>query len=166
MKNPSWLLLVAVAACGGPELPPSAPSALTDKNAPSLDATAMDGREIRDKRLRGKITIVTFFSKQCLACERWTPAIEMISREERDVTAVGISQDEFEADARDLVTTWRITYPVVHDKGRPISTRFTVGELPTTVVIDAVGVVRWVGGPSQTEADLRSAIQIIRDRPR
>jgi peroxiredoxin len=90
----------------------------------------------------------------------------MISREERDVTAVGVSQDEFEADARDLVTTWRITYPVVHDKGRPISTRFTVGELPTTVVIDAVGVVRWVGGPSQTEADLRSAIQIIRDRPR
>lgn len=147
-------------------MPPSAPSSLTDKSSPSLDATAMDGREIRDARLRGKITIVTFFSKQCLACERFAPEIEMISREGSDVTAVGVSQDESEADTRGLVTTWRITYPVVHDKDRKLSTRFVVGELPTTLLLDQAGVVRWVGGPAQTEADLRQALQVLRERPR
>ena len=166
MKNAGWLLLLGLAACGGADLPPSAPSALTDKNAPPLNVTAMDGREVRDMRLRGKITIVTFFSKQCLACERWTPAVELIGREERDVNVVGVAQDEFEADARDLVTNWRLSFPVVHDKGRAVSTRFGAGELPTTVLVDSVGIVRWVGGPAQTDADLRKAIEVLREQPR
>ena len=147
-------------------MPPSAPSSLTDKNAPSFDSTAMDGREIRDIRLRGKIVIITFFSKDCLACERWTPEIEMISRESADIAAVGVSQDASEEDLRGLLTTWRITYPVVFDKDRKMTGRFVVGELPTTLVVDPAGVVRWVGGPAQTEADLRSAIQVIRERQR
>ena len=74
MKRSAMLFLaLGAVSCGAPDLPPSAPSALTDKKAPSLNVTAIDGREVRDHRLRGQIVLVAFFSKQCVACDRWVP---------------------------------------------------------------------------------------------
>src|SRR5688500_20338480 len=106
------LLLVALTAgCGGTEMPASAPSALAAKAHPSLDGEAMDGRQVRDMRLRGKLLVVTFFTKDCVPCARMVPGLELLSRTEPDLAVVGVAEDASETDAKAQVESWQLSFP-------------------------------------------------------
>jgi peroxiredoxin len=161
------LLLVALAAgCGGSEMPSSAPSAIADKAHPSLDGDALDGRQVRDMRLRGKLLVVTFFTKDCVPCARMVPGLELLSRTEPDLVVIGVAEDASEADAKAQVESWQLSFPVIHDKTRALQQAFSVGDLPTTFLTDEGGVVRWVGGSAHNDGDLKAALAALRERTR
>lgn len=147
-------------------MPASAPSALFDKQHPSLDGEAIDGRQVRDMRLRGKKLVVTFFAKGCVPCERMVPALELLSRTEPDLVVVGVSEDASELDARAQAESWRLSFAVLLDRSKSWRQAFSVGEVPTTFLADERGVVRWVGGSGQGEADLKQALAALRERAR
>jgi hypothetical protein len=79
-----------------------------------------------------------------------------------DVVFVGVDEDESLETANALVARFGITFPVIHDTGNVLSGRFRVSTLPMTFVCDATGVIRWVGGATQTEDDLRQAVEAAR----
>jgi hypothetical protein len=52
------------------------------------------------------------------------------------------------------------------DRGNVLAGRFRVRDIPVTFVIDAEGVVRWIGGPEQDERDLERALSAtLRPKP-
>jgi peroxiredoxin len=160
------LLATLAAGCGGVEMPSSAPSAIADKAHPSLDGEAMDGRQVRDMRLRGKLLVVTFFTKDCVPCARMVPGLELLSRTEPDLAVVGVAEDASETDAKAQVESWQLSFPVIHDKTRMLQQSFSVGEVPTTFLTDEGGVVRWVGGSGHNDGDLKRALAALRERTR
>jgi hypothetical protein len=60
------------------------------------------------------------------------------------------------------VARFGLSFPVIHDASNVLSGRFRVASLPTTFVADANGVIRWVGDESQTEPQLRQAVEATR----
>jgi len=163
MRTRVTLLVGAMLMAGcGPTMPPSAPSPLADRGMPDFQATTIDGRGLDAQALRGHLAVVTFFSKTCASCSRTLPAIQALALELTSVGFVGIAEDQFELDSRDLVTMYQLKFPIAHDRGRAIGAKYHVGELPITFLADRHGVVRWIGGPDESIEDLRRAIDVLK----
>jgi len=142
-------------------MPPSAPSELLGKPVPDFTRSALDGVKIDTVSLRGSTIVLKFFAEHCEPCKRTLPAAERLHHEKPEITFVGVSADDYAATARAVGKHYGLTFPIVHDAGRALQGRFRVTELPVTFVVDRAGVVRWVGGPAQTEKDLERAIEVL-----
>src|SRR6185436_7647875 len=118
-------LLAACLAWGcGPTMPPSVASPLADRGLPAFKTAAIDGRPVDPGALRGKLIVMVFVAKSCGGCPATLQGLEALSHELRDVAFVGVAEDDFELDTKDLVTSYGITFPVVQDKGRPIGAAY------------------------------------------
>lgn len=159
----SLVLLLALAACGGSPPPSSAPpsskSSLVGQAAPSFKRDALDGSKVEVGNAAGKVVVVKFVAKYCQPCIKTLPAIERLHAEHPEITIVGVSEDEHESEARELVSSLHLSFPVVHDAQQVLAARWRVRDLPVTFVLDGKGTVVWVGGPEKSESDLVGAIQ-------
>lgn len=156
------LLLVLLVACGGAKPPagppPSSQSTLLGKPAPTFKRDATDGTHV-NVATQGKVVVVKFVAKYCEPCVRTLPAIEKLHEKHPEIDIIGVSEDEREAEAKELVSTYKLTFPVVHDNQQVLAARYRVKDLPVTYVLDGKGNVTWVGGPEKTESDLVAAIE-------
>lgn len=164
MRALAVLLVVSLLAvsCGPKPPPPSTPSALLERAVPSFKRRTLEDTEVATESLRGKVVVVKFFAKYCEPCKRTLPAVEKIHKDRPDVAVIGVAEDEHESDTRELCAQFGLTFPVVHDVGNALAGRFRVTEMPATFVVDRAGSVRWVGGPTVTEAELEQAIDAFR----
>jgi thiol-disulfide isomerase/thioredoxin len=150
---------LTLAACGSKGPPPAShPSPLLSKPVPVFKRPTLDGPAFDVEAVRGKVLVVKFFAKYCEPCKRTLPKVQQLHAERSEVVFVGISEDETEMDARELKERYGLTFPIVHDRGNVLSGRFRVSDLPITFVVGPEGVVKWVGGPEQTEDDLQRAL--------
>jgi cytochrome c biogenesis protein CcmG/thiol:disulfide interchange protein DsbE len=149
--------------CGPTTLPPSAHSELLGRPVPDFARPALDGARVDTVKLRGGTVVLKFFAEYCEPCKRTLPAAERLHHENPEVAFVGVSADDYAATARAVRKLYGLSFPIVHDAGRALQGRFRVTELPVTFVVDRAGMVRWVGGPAQSEEELAQAIEVLRD---
>lgn len=152
------VMLVGCASQAPP--PPSSPSPLHRSEIPDFDRRSLDGAPIDTKALRGRVVVVEFFAEYCQPCRRTLPKAESLHRRFDDVAFIGVSEDEREAQARGLVQAYGLSFPVVHDRANVLAGRFRVSQLPVTFVIDAAGIVQWVG-PATGEDDLERVLSSL-----
>jgi cytochrome c biogenesis protein CcmG/thiol:disulfide interchange protein DsbE len=160
-----WLVLagaLTALGCAPRALPPSAPSELLGAPVPDFTLQALDGERIDTESLRGSTVVFKFFAEHCEPCKRTLPAAERLHLKKPDVAFVGVSADDYAASARAVGRAYGLSFPIVHDAGRALQSRFGVTKIPITFVVDGTGLVRWVGGPAQTARDLESALDVLR----
>jgi cytochrome c biogenesis protein CcmG/thiol:disulfide interchange protein DsbE len=158
-----FVFTTAAAGCSGNTkpgpVPPSSQSSLLGKPAPDFKRDALDGSKFELGASKGKVVVVKFVAKYCEPCVRTLPAIEKLHAKHPEIFIVGVSEDERESEARELVATYKLTFPVVHDNQQVLAARYRVRDLPVTYVLDGHGNVAWVGGPEKSESDLIAAIE-------
>jgi len=155
------LLVAPLMACGPGGPPPSAASPKLDKALPKFKRPTMDGRKI-DTGRGGNVTVVKFFAKYCKPCKKTLPEAQALSQQYGDVAFIGIAEDEYQKDVVEMIKTYNLTFPIVHDRGNVLAGRFRVTQLPATFVADAQGQIRWVSIESSKDGDLESAIDWVR----
>lgn len=161
LKHAAILVAIAlpVPACSHSAPPPSHASALLDRPAPEFKRPTLDGSVFDTSSTRGKTLVVKFFAKYCEPCKRTLPRAEALHKNRSDIQFIGISEDESENDAREVQGLYGLTFPIILDRGNVLSGRFRVRDMPITFVISPDGMVKWVGGPDQSEDDLQRALE-------
>src|SRR5262249_50245931 len=130
MRLPRRLLVsIALAGCGGAP-PPPAPSPLLAKPMPQAQRRAPRRGEGGTAAPPRRVVVVDFFAKYCEPCRRTLSELEAFHREAPEVLVIGVSEDESENDAREVIDAHKLTFKVVHDREHVISGRFRVNELP------------------------------------
>jgi cytochrome c biogenesis protein CcmG, thiol:disulfide interchange protein DsbE len=128
---------------------------------------AREGDRIRLADLRGKPVVLDFWASWCGPCRRSIPSLNDIHLRQRSsgVHIIGVNVDSG-MPARQisaLARSFGATFPSVTDETGSIQRAYQVQSLPTTVVIDAQGVVRHlhVGVPDEEglEREIRSLLQ-------
>jgi thiol-disulfide isomerase/thioredoxin len=150
------LLAAALAGCatGRPTL---VSSPLLGK---PLDLSTPDlaGREVRLGDAQGKVRVVDFWATWCDPCRDQLPVLELLARAHAadGLQVYGVAVDEDRAQLEAFLGAMPLGITVLWDKGGARHTeRLDVQRLPTTLVIDRAGVVRFVHqGYEPTNADL------------
>ncbi len=159
-------LLLSVVGCAGGSstLPKSADSPLLEGTLPDFRRNDLAGATIKSKELVGRVVVVKFFAKYCKPCKKTLPATVAMAKERTEVTFLGVSVDESERDAREMVNQYGLPFPVIYDRGAVLAGRFRISELPATFVVGKSGKVVWVGAEAVDESVLASAIDAAQSR--
>ncbi|MCS6898265.1 MAG: TlpA disulfide reductase family protein [Myxococcales bacterium] len=167
-KGRRQVLLAAVVSiwgCGSHPLPPSSPSPLLGKPAPTFRRVALDGSTIDTAAFQGKTVVLKLFARYCEPCKRTLPAIQELHRRKPAIVFLGISEDDSEEEARQMVAAFGLTFPVVHDQDNVLAGRLRLSEMPATFLIDRQGILRWYGDASRSKQQLIEAIEAIDREP-
>ncbi|MFN8637374.1 MAG: TlpA disulfide reductase family protein, partial [Chloroflexota bacterium] len=90
--------------------------------APPFTMPMMDGSQLDLASLRGKPVMLNFWASWCIPCEDEAGVLERLSRQYRDrVAFVGINVQDTDANARDFLRRFGVTYPNGRDLTGAIS---------------------------------------------
>jgi cytochrome c biogenesis protein CcmG/thiol:disulfide interchange protein DsbE len=137
-------MLVALAACSG--APPASGPVVRELSgpAPALEGDTLDGGRLEAADTAGRVVVVNVWATWCDPCERELPLL--VRAHERygdEVAFVGVDhRDDGEA-ALEWVERFQIRFPVLADPTGRLGDRLGVPYLPTTVIVDAAGRLRY-----------------------
>ncbi len=128
--------------------------------SPEFDLSALDGSTFHLAETRGRPVVLNFWATWCPPCRAEMPTIQAHSELwGDDLLVVGIEVGETPPEVQAFVDDFGLTFPVLLDRDGRVARRYFVQGLPTTVVLDADGVVqaRHVGAmrPEDLDAYLR-----------
>ena len=138
--------------------------------APELDlAVVRDTGElgvdrVRLRDLRGKPVLLDFWATWCGPCRAETPILVRLDHRyrARGLHVVGVNVDETgPAVVPEFKRFFGIEYPIVYDLGAMASGRFGVQGLPTLVLIDRDGHVRYRHAGMASEEQLAEMIERV-----
>jgi peroxiredoxin len=132
----------------------------------TLDFGGISKQVLNYAQLKGKkVVVLDFWSIYCASCIEEMPKLIDLHNEFKDkgLVMIGVNLDSF---GTHRVVQFmngmnpKINFPVVIDKDRKIGTMFSAMVLPTTLVIDAAGKIRFfhVGYKQGDEKHLRNVI--------
>jgi len=104
----------------------------------------VSGQRVKLSDLRGHPVVVNFWATWCPPCRQELPALQSAYQRFRDkgVILVGVDLKENAETIQNFTTQFGLTYPLLLDRDGAISERYQVRGIPTTVIVDADGVVR------------------------
>ena len=134
--------------------------------APMFSGLTIDNQKIDFAQLKGKkVVVLDFWSIYCASCIEEMPGLIEIHNEFKDkgLMMIGVNLDSF---GTHRVVKFmqgmenKITFPVIIDKTRQVATSFNAMVLPTTLLIDASGKIRFyhVGYKPGDEKKLREIV--------
>ena len=132
---------------------------------PDVTLTSMEGKTVSLADLRGRPLLINFWATWCPPCQEEMPALERVDRKwrERGATVMAINFEEDGQAIRQYLAENGLSLPVFQDPVGEAAQLFDITYLPTTLFVDAEGVIRSRNeGPlsqGQMEAGLR-AVQV------
>ena len=115
--------------------------------APDFTANDIQGNSVKLSDLKGKIVVLDFWASWCIPCKKSMPHLIELYNQYKDTsfTIIGVNVDtemkklrEFESD---LNTD--IPFTLIFDKDSQIPPLYEVEGMPTTVVINKEGIIKY-----------------------
>ena len=122
-------------------------AALTGKPAPAFALPALDGRSVSLADYRGKSVVLSFWASWCGPCRMEMPLLrtfyERTHKANADYELLAISLDETREAAQSAASELKMPFPVLLDSAGKVGHEYRVEGIPTLMVIDKAGVVRY-----------------------
>jgi thiol-disulfide isomerase/thioredoxin len=134
-----------VATIGGSSLLAAALLAGEANLAPTVHLRLADGRIVQPADYKGKVLLVDFWASWCPPCKTSFPALDALYREYRDrgLEVLAVDVDERQGDADLFLTEHMHVMSVVFDPKGEAAQAFKIRGMPSSVVIDRAGNIRF-----------------------
>lgn len=159
----AWVAVLALAVWRfGPQVSAAAGWGRSEGTpAPPLSFFTMDGRAVELADLQGRVVLLNYWATWCPPCRAEMPGFQDVYEEKKDAgfIVIGVSTDDRPvAEVEAWLAERRITYPVVMATPQ-LGTAFgPITSLPTSLLIDKKGRVRYTVKGFFTEPALRAAV--------
>ncbi|HTT05091.1 MAG TPA: TlpA disulfide reductase family protein [Steroidobacteraceae bacterium] len=137
------LVLVVLGLCSAAV---AAPQTLIGQSAPDFALAAYAGDNVRLSESLGQPVIITFWGTSCSQCAAQLARLDRLYQTYRSsglvVLAVSVDDDMQRADR--YARAHRMHYPLLLDPSKEVSRAYQIDRLPTTVLVDRAGTIRYL----------------------
>lgn len=135
--------------------------------APDFRLPMPDGRNLRLAEQRGQVVLVNFWASWCGPCRQEMPLLDALYQRYKGLgfTLLGVNVEEDSAGADKWLRDTPVSFPVLFDRENRVSKLYDVTAMPSTVIVDRKGQVRFVhfgytpGTEQQYQDQIRSLIR-------
>lgn len=114
--------------------------------APDFTLRTLSGSNMRLQEQRGQVVLVNFWATWCGPCRKEMPHLNRIADKYKSsgLVLMGVNVDDNVKNAADLSAKLGVNFPVLLDTDKKVSRLYDLNSMPSTMVIDRSGRVRYV----------------------
>jgi peroxiredoxin len=114
--------------------------------APDFTLKSRSGKNLRLSDYRGNVVLLNFWASWCGPCRQEMPLLEAMYKKYKKlgfvILGVNVEQDSSKANA--YLSDVSVSFPVLYDNNNTASKLYNVSAMPTTVIIDRNGNMRYL----------------------
>ena len=133
--------------------------------APDFNLAARDGGTVSLSGLKGQVVMVNFWATWCGPCRQEMPHLEALYQRYSDLgfTLLGVNVEEDSSGADDFLAETPVSFPILFDPTSKVSELYDVVAMPSTVLVDREGNMRFIhhGYKPGYENDYQSQIRAL-----
>lgn len=132
----------ALGAYAGLCVPAIAPAS----TAPDFTLRSMNGPNLRLQEQRGRVVMVNFWATWCGPCRQEMPHLNRLYEKYRasGFVLIGVNVDDDVRKAADVAAKLGVNFPVLLDTDKKVSRQYDLSTMPSTILIDRDGRVKYV----------------------
>jgi peroxiredoxin len=114
--------------------------------APDFTLRTMNGPNMRLQEQRGRVVMVNFWATWCGPCRQEMPQLNRLYEKYHAAGFVllGVNVDDDQRKAAEVAGKLGVTFPVLLDSDKLVSKLYDLSTMPSTIIIDRDGKVRYV----------------------
>lgn len=114
--------------------------------APNFTLPTRSGQSVSLKDLKGNVVMVNFWATWCGPCRQEMPKLEALYERYHDLgfTLLGVNVEEDPSGVPKFLKQTPVSFKILLDTHNKVSQAYKVVAMPTTVLIDRKGNVRYV----------------------
>lgn len=144
---------------------PEAVRPVAGYSAPNFTLTDLEGKIVRLSDLRGQPVYLNFWATWCPPCREEMPDIQRVFSEKgQQVRFLAINLTGTEKSVQEVqkfLTAGGYTFPVLLNGDNAVAKQYQVRAIPTSIFIDAAGVIRYRYAGAMSKEMLEGAIEKI-----
>ncbi len=119
------------------------------KPIPDVAIPSLAGEKVALSDFKGKIVLLAFWASWCPRCEEELTFLQGVYKSSPDIVVVAINQESQNVSKAHLdrirrtLADWKIDFPVLVDKNLDAWNAFCINALPTSIILDKKGIVRY-----------------------
>ena len=120
--------------------------------APDFTLTTQDGQTVSLSDLRGQVVMINFWATWCGPCRKEMPLLDAIYQRYNRLgfTLLGVNVEEDPSGADEYLAETPVSFPILYDRSNSVSKLYDVNAMPSTVIVDREGNVRFLHKGYQT----------------
>ena len=114
--------------------------------APDFTLKSAEGRNLRLQEQRGQVVLVNFWASWCGPCKQEMPHLSRLFEKYRSsgFTLLAVNIDDDARHGAATAAKWGLKFPVLLDADKNVTRLYDLGAMPSTVLIDRDGKVRYL----------------------
>jgi len=136
--------------------------------APDFTLKSLGGKNLKLSEMAGNVVLINFWASWCGPCREEMPLLNALHNKYQPLgfTVLGVNVEEQSDMARGFLKDFPVDFPILLDNKNQVSKLYQVVAMPTTVVVDRDGKMRFLhkGYKSGDEKKYRDMVkQLIRE---
>ena len=135
--------------------------------APNFSLQSRDGDMVSLAELQGQVVMVNFWATWCGPCREEMPHLEALYQRYSDLgfTLLGVNVEQDSSGADEYLAETPVSFPILFDPGNDVSEMYDVIAMPSTVLVDRSGNMRFIhhgyqpGYESEYQAQIRALLR-------
>jgi thiol-disulfide isomerase/thioredoxin len=114
--------------------------------APAFTLMSRSGKPVSLGQFKGNVVMINFWASWCGPCRQEMPLLDAIYKQYKDLgfTLIGVNVEPDSQAANHWLQQTPVSYPILYDTQSKVDKLYQVQAMPTTVIIDRQGMVRYV----------------------